>query len=585
MRFKRFCFFGLQSGDRFGRSRCASTRTIPTGWGIAMFLAWVLLPGLGYSGPAFAAEGEGPILGNPMEKHFESVEEHTTGSQQQVKRSRFSDAAAPGEARNGNVIRQASGSAATDGIWNQTVAKADHAPAADWAIGPTPAENGFGPASAFTQPGSDPRPNAHSNTGSPGFASPSENSYPNFFGAYPQGGMSPVDPMQGAVPPAGFGAYGFGYYDPNTGRLYPNSDAYGMGATGADGNGLDGGGGFYNNGYYNGYYGNGLYGRQADPFGMGGYGMDAYGGFQGGTLGNPAMQQYALYQAMLQQEAIRREVEAETAAREESEREDGKTPDSEWTMKKLMPVHVTSPLGHTLLACAKTLSPLNTPSGPHRGVGMPLEGRSWLDRPWYFGLSVGTIWGSELVSNMIKQEDGGAVALLLGYNFNEYWGLESRLQYASIDIRETSNGKAVFESWYRVLYPDTNYVPPLTTRSNELTTFDFSVHYYPLGNAKFRPYFKYGLGFTRSSFVDTFGQKRREDSVAMPFGVGVRYWWNERIAIQADLIDNVVFSTGIAKTQNNLALSIGFTYSFGHSKARRPTAYWPYTPSGGSKHP
>jgi len=66
-------------------------------------------------------------------------------------------------------------------------------------------------------------------------------------------------------------------------------------------------------------------------------------------------------------------------------------------------------------------------------------------------------------------------------------------------------------------------------------------------------------------------------------GVGVRYWWNERLALQADLIDNVVFSSGIAKTQNNFAFTIGLTYSFGSGKKKHPVHYWPATPSMGSK--
>ncbi len=187
------------------------------------------------------------------------------------------------------------------------------------------------------------------------------------------------------------------------------------------------------------------------------------------------------------------------------------------------------------------------------------------------------------MSDLIDQKSGAMGGLILGYNISEYWGIESRLHFASIDIRETARGRQEFNDWYAAMFPDDNFVPALTTRTNRLSVFDVSVHYYPLGNAKWRPFFKYGLGLARESFIDTYGRKYREDTMTMPFGVGLRYWWNEHLAIQADVVDNVVFSSGMAKTQNNVAFCIGLTYSFGTSKRKRPTAYWPYTPSHGSK--
>jgi hypothetical protein len=205
-----------------------------------------------------------------------------------------------------------------------------------------------------------------------------------------------------------------------------------------------------------------------------------------------------------------------------------------------------------------------------------------LDHPYYFGGFCGWISGSQLVSELIDQKHGGTGGLILGYNLNEYWGLEGRLNFASIDIRETAAGAAAFNNWYAAANPGLP-VPVLTTRTNQISAVDVAVHYYPLGNAKWRPFFKYGLGFGRESFIDTFQQKRRENTVTMPLGMGLRYWWNENMAIQADLIDNVIFSSGIAKTQNNFAFCVGLTYAFGSSKKKRPTAYWPYTPSMGSK--
>jgi hypothetical protein len=365
-----------------------------------------------------------------------------------------------------------------------------------------------------------------------------------------------------------YGVNGLGYYTPNIGQSYVNPyNPYT----------------YYNdlatapNSYY-GYYGQGSWGM---------YNPNEMSGQQVTGNGIPD-QQNSLYQALLLQEMMLRQREQEREEKNETEankkKDSGteKSPESQWTMKQLMPIQVSSPLGETIYSGMKMLSPFSTPGGPHRGVGQPLLNRSWLDHPYYFGGFCGWISGSQLVSGLIDQKNGGSGGLIFGYNLNEYWGLESRLYFASIDIMETEAGREAYRNWYTSSQPQ-GAVPALTTRNNRLSTLDVAVHYYPLGNAKWRPFFKYGLGFTRESFIDTFGKKRNENTVAMPFGIGLRYWWNENLAIQADLLDNVIFSTGITKTQNNIAFCVGLTYSFGNSKKKRPTAYWPYTPSLGSR--
>ena len=314
------------------------------------------------------------------------------------------------------------------------------------------------------------------------------------------------------------------------------------------------------------------YGNTADPYTIG-YLMDYPTGYQ------DVPDYSSAYQALMFQEMMRQQAGAAqgSAGSEKDADEAKKQTETNWTLNNLVPVRVSSPLGETLLVCAKTVSPFSTPKGPDKGVGMPLVNKSWLDHPYYFGGFVGSMSGSELVSTLIEQKSGGTGGLIFGYNFNDYWGLESRLHVASIDIYDTDFARQLITD----LYPELKVLP--TTRTNELTVIDAAVHYYPLGNAKWRPYVKYGLGVGRQKFVNTFGYSESADIITMPLGVGVRYWWNERIAIQADLLDNMVFASGIAKTQNNIAFTVGLTYAFGSSKKSSPVQYWPATPSMGSK--
>ena len=306
-----------------------------------------------------------------------------------------------------------------------------------------------------------------------------------------------------------------------------------------------------------------------------------YGQFEPYNSGYQNMQEQQLYQMFMLQELARQQAEARE--RENSLIDESKQQaDANWTLNNLVPLRVSSPLGETMLVCARTISPFSTPPGPDKGVGMPLVGRSWLDHPYYFGGFVGVMSGSELVSDMIKQKNGGTGGLTFGYNFSDYWGLESRLHFAAIDIRDTAYARELFEEAWRISNPDAP-IPPQTTRTNQLTILDAAVHYYPLGNAKWRPYFKYGLGVGQQKFVNTFGYENKSNIITMPMGLGVRYWWNERIAIQMDLHNNVIFASGIAKTQCNFAFTMGLTYSFGNGRRTPPVHYWPATPSMGSK--
>ena len=303
----------------------------------------------------------------------------------------------------------------------------------------------------------------------------------------------------------------------------------------------------------------------------------------GGQPHYPEVPDYHFYQTMLLHAAARQQAESlNRANREAANAEAQKQANENWTLNNLVPVKMSSPLFETLLVCAKTMSPYNVPTGPDKGVGKPLVGKSWLDHPYYFGGFVGTMYGAELVSRMIDQKNGGTGGLYLGYNLNDYWGLEGRLHFTSLEIRDTAYARNMFINFWEQTNPDMP-VPAFTSRTNELTVFDLSVHYYPLGNAKWRPYFKYGLGVGNQDFVNTFGYPQSSTIVTMPLGFGLKYWWNERLALQSTFFNNIIFASGSAKTQHNFTFSAGISYAFGSGKRLHPTHYWPATPSMSSR--
>ncbi|MDR1385485.1 MAG: outer membrane beta-barrel protein [Planctomycetaceae bacterium] len=220
-----------------------------------------------------------------------------------------------------------------------------------------------------------------------------------------------------------------------------------------------------------------------------------------------------------------------------------------------------SPLLETGWQNLKLLSPFNAPDGPHRGVGRPLEDESWLDRPYYFGVFCGKVYGTKLVKGQIDQKSGENGGVVLGWNIDHYWGVESRLLCSSISIRDVSNS-----------------VTPVRDRSNKITTLDAAIHYYPYGEAKWRPYMKIGLGYVHERFQDNLGVSRRVNTWEVPCGFGLKYWWSDRVNVYAEVADNIILGRDMTTTHSNWAFNFGVNFSFGTNPNAVPTIYWPQSP-------
>jgi hypothetical protein len=545
------------------------------------YILYIILFVLFYVSSLSAQERTAPLLGNPMEKTFNSgtIRESDGAAADAFRRAPLPTGTLPqtaadntGQTFNGWDIGPPAVASGTNTTSSNTAGNtATNNSAADFNaansnIGNTLFATTFSPANPnLSQNFSNPQYNSQYNPPqydysalAAQYASQMQNYYQNYNNPYN---------APNYVPSNGYASYNMPY-----GANQYSANPYGQ--YGVNQYGVNQYGG---NPYSMNQYGTNPYGA-AGTAGLSGTPSAAKGDLFGNMMMSGAFEQNpVLYQAMLQQEELRHQQSLEEE--EEKEKEAGEKEKGEhWSAADYMP-----PIAGTFVSCLKTISPFNTPTGPDRGVGMPLMNRSWLDRPFYAGGFVGKMSGSKLVSNMIDQKDGANGGFIVGFNVNDYWGLDGRLHFASLDIRETSNGENVYQNWYAATNPGA-FIPPLTTRTNQMTIVDVSVHYYPLGNAKFRPFVKYGIGAVRETFKDTYGVKHHIDTMAMPFGVGLKYWWNERLAIQMDVVDNIIFSRDITKTQNNWAFSVGVTYSFGSSKKRKPVSYWPYTPSNGSRH-
>ena len=198
------------------------------------------------------------------------------------------------------------------------------------------------------------------------------------------------------------------------------------------------------------------------------------------------------------------------------------------------------------------------PSDPARstGIGKPLKGTSWRNRPLHIGWMFGGLIGDRLVEGVIDQEAALFGGYRLGWDFDHYWGTELRFAFAEpemIDLQgATSLPTGIDKFW------------------------DLNLLYYPWGDAKWRPFASIGVGFANFRFEDA-NQVLVDDSLlTIPMGVGVKYFYRPWLALRTSLMDNLSIGSQGLDTMHNLSLSFGVEVHFGGPR----NTYFPYHGGG-----
>jgi hypothetical protein len=192
--------------------------------------------------------------------------------------------------------------------------------------------------------------------------------------------------------------------------------------------------------------------------------------------------------------------------------------------------------------------------GRHRGLGDPLVGTSWLNRPYYLGMFTGGAFGDTLVEQQIDQRGALLTGCRLGIDMHDYWGVETRLAFnrADISFLQTGGGSTVDDMF-----------------------LDASLLYYPWGDAHWRPYASFGLGLARFDYYDDRNREVADTLAHVPLGLGVKYYFKNWMSLRFDFHDNVAIGARDLSTMNNLSFTGGVEFRFGG----RRTSYFPFDPS------
>lgn len=189
------------------------------------------------------------------------------------------------------------------------------------------------------------------------------------------------------------------------------------------------------------------------------------------------------------------------------------------------------------------------------GRGQPLVGTSWLNRPYYAGWFMGTMWGDGIINGQLKQNNDFFGGYRLGWDPDYYWGVETRLAFAEMNLKTPEN----------VRLSDTN----------DLFLADVSLLYYPWGDSRWRPYALVGLGFGHFHFQDAAAVGHNATLLGLPIGLGVKYQYRRWLAARFEALDNIAFANDGLDTMHNVSLTLGVEVRWGV----HPRSYWPWQPS------
>ncbi|HEV3416054.1 MAG TPA: outer membrane beta-barrel protein [Pirellulales bacterium] len=185
----------------------------------------------------------------------------------------------------------------------------------------------------------------------------------------------------------------------------------------------------------------------------------------------------------------------------------------------------------------------------------PLVGASWCNEPYHVDWFLGVIRGTEIIRDRVDQNVGVVGGFRLGWDYDLYWGLETRLGFSSLEDQPEN--------------------APLAGSADKVVLWDSSLLYYPWGDSRWRPYIGLGLGLSEFRFTDDLGDQIRRNLLELPFGVGLKYRLHDWLTLRADVTDNLALGSSGLATMNNVSFTTGLEFRFGGCHQN----YWPWEPA------
>ncbi|HEX3599134.1 MAG TPA: hypothetical protein VHU84_03270 [Lacipirellulaceae bacterium] len=193
--------------------------------------------------------------------------------------------------------------------------------------------------------------------------------------------------------------------------------------------------------------------------------------------------------------------------------------------------------------------------GRNAGMGVPLVGTSWMNRPYYFGVDLGTVWVLDRVQSDVTRDVDMYGGIFAGCDWDYYWGSELDIQRATPEL--------------------INEKVPDASRGDRMMIWSANMMYYPWGDSLYRPYWRLGVGSMNIDYPTDAGTRRDEELWNFPIAIGIKYPVRRWLALRAELADQIGLGNSGVATQHDLTLTFALEWRFG----AHPKSYWPWNPS------
>jgi hypothetical protein len=196
------------------------------------------------------------------------------------------------------------------------------------------------------------------------------------------------------------------------------------------------------------------------------------------------------------------------------------------------------------------IGPRTPDSRKNRGIGQPIAGRGWRSQPFSISGFAGATDGDALISGRVYQNVSFYGGVNFSWDYDHYWGIEKRLGFGALSLNN-GQGQPISDTGLSV-------------------TGEYRIMYYPLGDARWRPFLTAGVGWSDFYYNDDLNKTHLDTVGMIPFGLGVKYLWTERIAVRVDLIDEFTFGTGDLSNFHYVALVSGVEFRYGQRLLKMP---------------
>lgn len=218
------------------------------------------------------------------------------------------------------------------------------------------------------------------------------------------------------------------------------------------------------------------------------------------------------------------------------------------------------------------------PEERYKGPGQPLIQESWQFRPLSLGVFFGFAQGGTLIHDWVRENQGPIGGVQIGWDYDPYWGMETRFGWAVMDISDSALAIAAQQA--KDDAAGLSATDPLRhrfdgVRNNHVFLWDGHVLFYPWGDSAIRPYIMIGLGTSTNNLIDRTDVTYKNTLFTVPVGIGMKYRLNDFLALRMECADYIAVDGGSTfDVVQRVLVTGGMELRFGG--ARR--AYWPWNP-------